>query len=263
MIFFLQIFWSCILYSSFYVGLTNKKSDTIDNVVITESIDTISRELVWQDDFSYGTKKDLFKIWTPEHNPAPHTLSSRWMENIEIVDDNVRLNNKKETRGGQSWTSGSMHTKQNFLYGYFECRYKYAKSKGTNNSFWFINTSDTIKNGRKFEIDVNEGRYPNKVKTNIHDWSNENSTQNSKTYSSEEIDLGEDFHTYGLEWNEKELVFYVDGKEIRREVNDFCHTASPIYISCAIIPWDGQINEGRLNGTFMEIDYIKVYKPKK
>ncbi|WP_394344437.1 family 16 glycosylhydrolase [Flavicella sediminum] len=29
--------------------------------------------------------------------------------------------------------------------------------------------------------------------------------------------FAEEYHTYGMDWNEKELIFYFDGKEIRRE----------------------------------------------
>jgi hypothetical protein len=69
-------------------------------------------------------------------------------------------------------------------------------------------------------------------------------------------DFARDFHTYGLEWSEKELVFYVDGKEIRREKNAFCHSPSPIWLSLAIIPWAGKITDS-IHGTFMEVDYVR------
>lgn len=265
-----------ILYNSIGIALTgNSQSHNqlnykrgVSSIIAT--VEYSDLELVWAEYFSYRTNEDLFQIWIPEHNPAPHTLSSRWKENIKIVDGNLFFLNKKEFRGGQTWTTGSMHTKQTFLYGYFECRYKYAKSKGTNNSFWLMNRTDTIFKEKKFEIDINEGRFPNKVNTNIHNWSDIYVTKNNKkshlqqkeTMTLEGENLSKEFHTYGLKWTEDEIIFYMDGKEIRKERNYFCHSPSPIYLSSAIIDWDGNINVDKLDGTYMEIDYVKVYRIK-
>ena len=70
----------------------------------------------------------------------------------------------------QSWTSGNIWTKKKFKYGYFECRYKYAAASATNNSFWLMTQGVDPKVGKRFEIDINEGHFPNEVNTNIHNW---------------------------------------------------------------------------------------------
>jgi beta-glucanase (GH16 family) len=71
--------------------------------------------------------------------------------------------------------------------------------------------------------------------------------------------LAKDFQTYGLEWNEKELVFYFNGKELRRERNTICNHPAPIWLSLAIIPWAGKVTDA-INGTRMEVDYVRVYQ---
>ena len=74
--------------------------------------------------------------------------------------------------------------------------------------------------------------------------------------------FAKEYHVYGLDWSKEELVFYFDGKEIRRVKNDFCYSPSPIWLSEAIISWSGSINEEKLNGSAMEVDYVRVFEKK-
>jgi len=77
-----------------------------------------------------------------------------------------------------------------------------------------------------------------------------------------EFNFASDFHVFGLEWNADELIFTVDGEEIRREKNTFCHTPSPIWLSLAIISWDGEITDA-IDGTSMDVDYVRYYQKRK
>ena len=383
-------------------------------------------QLTWSEEFD-RPDAELDKSWISQNGPSGHILCSRWRENAKVADGTLKLLNRKEKRGGQDWTSGSILTKEKFLYGYFECRYKYAAATATNNSFWLMTQNKAAAApGKSFEIDINEGHYPNEVNTNIHNWSDIKSVNGKKTHPSSsksfplglrpdytiqleipvttrrlrfssnhnslfhigefriynanpagypepfsatadtdkpglvnfardpatkitasgflkpddqatlknlvdgkidtswtsqkagkkwlEFDFGEDrtvgcvqflngwkdklkwtgligdykveyhngkdwvemtafdlvtapvnlardFHTYGLEWSEKELVFYFDGRELRREKNEFCLSPSPIWLSLAIIPWAGPVTDA-IDGTAMEVDYVRVYKHK-
>lgn len=387
-------------------------------------------KLVWKDNFNYKNRDKLLKTWTAQNGTNGHILCSRWEENIETGNGTVKLVNKKETRGGQDWTSASIWTKEKFQYGYFECRYKYASASATNNSFWLMTAQgDDPKQGKRFEIDINEGHYPNSVNTNIHNWTdiivNVNgkkshptssksffygvdpvytfqletpvktkmirfsskhegrihigniniyelnktgypkdpfskivpeqdnalvdlskckttkvkysgsyqnndekygiqnitkekpylpwvSQENGKKWVEYEfdkeyiigcvqftngwksndkwnnlltnfiveywdgtkwlpigtlnnenlVDLSKEYHTYGLEWDEHELIFYFDRKEIRREKNEFCFSPSPIWLSLAIISWHGAVTD-QIDGTKMEVDYVKVFNKSK
>lgn len=388
--------------------------------------------LVFFDDFT-GGEKELDSRWEAQNAPSSHIMCSRWRENAKVENGLLKLIARKEKRGGQEWTAASLWTKERFKYGYFECRYRYAPATGTNNSFWLM-TRDYIDRKQRvsevpgqFEIDINEGKYPNKIAMNLHNWSGEHWARSAVWFSglgnagmkfsppdftaplsspvtttrlrlvSEEYDafrvmelrvfspgtkgysdafaagsvpnlaatakvsadsvlsgqyapgkavdgklgndsrwvsaygdgphtltltwptpqtigaiqlitgwqndgqwmdtcsdfhfeywdgekwrpvpgaarstvdqtkkladadnLGRSFHVYGLEWNERELVYYFDGKVIRRIPNTICHLASPVWLSLAIIKWAGAINDD-LDGKSMDVDYVKVWQKK-
>lgn len=381
--------------------------------------------MVWNDEFDYPDN-ELDKRWEAQNGPSGHILCSRWRENVTVGDGTLKLINRRERRAGQEWTSGSIWSREQFQYGYFECRYRYAAAPATNNSFWLMTKDIVPQKGKKFEIDINEGHYPSEVNTNIHNWSdiyvqdgrqrhpsasksfnyglkpaysfqleipvrtnrirlvsshrahfhigelrvyNVNAAgypdplsetadsdvsglvnfarqsgvkiTSSGTYGPEykfreknladggvhtrwtaqpegekwiELEFGnpvevgciqllngwldksewkgllsgfkiqyhdgrswkdivvkdprnaacdfsKDFHVYGLEWTKDEIVFYFDGKAIRREKNRFCHSPSPVWLSLAIIPWGGLVTDA-IDGTFMEVDYVRIYNRK-
>ncbi len=139
------------------------------NSVMEDSTPPKGMELVWSDDFNYPNAQ-LDAGWISQNGPNTHILCSRWRENAVVENGILHLNNKKENRGGQEWTSASIWTKKTFQYGRFECRYKYAQATGTNNSFWIMTTGTNPTVGKKFEIDINEGHYPSEMATNIHNW---------------------------------------------------------------------------------------------
>jgi len=244
------------------------QSNTIKPLLLNGSCDWA---LSWQDEFEYENL-EMEENWESQNGPSGHILCSRWRENVEVKYGMLRLINKKESRGGQEWTSGNIWTKQQFMYGYFECRYRYAAAPATNNSFWLMTRGKDPLLGKRFEIDINEGHYPNTINTNIHNWSDitidpvtgkRSNPRSPKAFNpgKKDDDYARDFQVYGLEWNEKELIFYFNGEEIRREKNEFCHSPAPVWLSLAIIPWHGKVTDA-IDGTFMEVDYVRVFSKK-
>lgn len=226
-------------------------------------------ELVWREEFD-GSDEDLDTRWISQNGPSPHILCSRWRENAKVANGLLRLVARKENRVGQEWTAGSIWTREGFQYGYFECRYRYGAAEGLNNSFWLMPTDKKrITSGKFFEIDINEGHYPNKVNTNIHNHSDVVLVDGRPTHPTshqdftfEGHDFAREFHVYGLEWSDAELVFYLDGKELRRVKNEFCHAPASIWLSLAVIPWAGRVTDA-IDGKAMEVDYVRVYRRKR
>lgn len=214
-------------------------------------------KLVFQDEFP-GAGEHLAHAWEFQNGPSGHILCSRWRDNASVRDGILWLTAKKEKRGGQDWTAASMWTKQKFRYGYFECRYTYAKATGTNNSFWLMTRGLPEDAPGRFEIDINEGHYPNIVNMNIHNWSGRHWAKGMRR-KVDGAHLADEFHTYGLEWNKDDLVWYMDGKEIRREKNTLCHGEAPVWLSLAIVDWAGRVTDA-MDGTSMRVDYVRVYQ---
>ena len=235
--------------------------------VATTNVPSVCAErgwkLLWSDEFDYADSR-LDEKWVSENASPGHILCSRWRENAVVTNGMLRLCNRKEKRGGKEWTSASVWTKARFKYGYFECRYRYAAATGTNNSFWFV----TLPHGKDegFEIDVNEGHYPSEINTNIHDYEKvfykdgkKSHKVNAKAFNlGRSVDLSKEFHVYGFLWTADELVFYFDGKEIRRVKNEVCHSECALLLSEAILKWAGPVGDA-INGTFMEVDYVRAY----
>ena len=224
-------------------------------------------ELVWRDEFDYPDAA-LTNAWISQNGPSGHILCSRWRENAVVSNGVLRLVARREKRGGQEWTAGSIWTRRSFQYGYFECRYRYGAAEGLNNSFWIMPTSKAPPGRKHFEIDINEGHYPDKINTNIHNHTDKTNINGRTVHptSSRRFVFGQDnfarvFHTFGLDWSDRELVFYLDGRELRREKNDFCHGPAPVWLSLAVISWGGRVTDA-IDGKAMEVDYVRVYRRK-
>ena len=249
------------------IAVTFQKSDETNHPSFLPG-GTNKWKLVWSDEFN-GSDSDLDVAWQSQNSGSTHILSSRWRENAVVTNGLLRLMNRKEKRGGNDWTSGNIWTRQMYQYGYFECRYRYGAADGLNNSFWLMPTgTNKITKGKFFEIDVNEGHFPNKVANNIHNHTDVKVVNGRKTHpsASHEFTLGEynftnDFQIHGLEWNAKEIIFYLNGKEIRRVKNDFCFSPASVWLSAAVIPWSGRVTDA-IDGTAMEVDYVRIYKAK-
>jgi beta-glucanase (GH16 family) len=212
-------------------------------------------ELAFEDEFT-GTALDP-AVWTVHDGETwGALLSTRWKENCVVEDGLLRLVTRKESRGGKDWTSGFVSTKAfRQAYGYWEARYRYAAAPGLNNAFW---TNPFPKDkSRGFEIDINEGHWPNTVNMSLHQAGHPSL---SKAWRPR-YDLGRDFHTYAVLWGEKEIVFSWDGKEVDRKPNTQASLPGPVMFSTAVFRWAGPITDA-LDGKSMDIDWVRIWRRK-
>ncbi|MBQ2967050.1 MAG: S-layer homology domain-containing protein [Clostridia bacterium] len=212
----------------------------------------------------FNTDKMDWTIWDSQNGDSGHILSSRWADNIEVHDGNVYLMNHHEKHEGsnQEWTSAHVWVRPEVFrqsYGYWEARYKYSAGAGVNNAFWMMTNGKLVsEKTQNFEIDVNEGHYPNKVNTNYHN-SHTGKSVAAAEVKTAEYDLSADYHIYALEWSEDQLIYYHDGKVIATKTN---HNASvPLfpYLSTAILNWAGDPDE-KTDGSAMIVDYVRVWQ---
>ncbi|NQU41846.1 family 16 glycosylhydrolase [bacterium] len=211
-------------------------------------------ELTFQDEFD-GQELD----WTQweSHNGPSRASFSRWKENTAVGNGILRLLTKKEERvEGVPWTSAFIWTKFRQQYGYWEASYRYGAAPGLNNAFWTVTRGEVKDPEQVFEIDVNEGHHPNRINMTVHQ--NPADSQSHRAT----FDLSRDFHTYAVEWTPEEIVFYSDGQELSRQKNRQAHSPTPIMFSTAVLQWAGPITDA-LDGTSMDVDWVRVYQRKK
>lgn len=227
-------------------------------------------KLTFSDEFegnTLDTGKWEVESGSPPDSPA-YIRSSRSAENVRVKDGVCRLVTRREPHGTKNWTTAHLHTRVfRQKYGYFEARYRYGAAPGLNNAFWLLtrDVSGAAVSGQsggasarpKFEIDINEGHYPSQLNMNVHQWVGKHwSDAQDWTAPS---DLAKDFHVYGLEWNQRQLTWYFDGKVIQQRKNDICHSEVAVIFSTAVLKWAGEITDA-LDGASMDIDYVRVYQ---
>lgn len=71
------------------------------------------------------------------------------------------------------------------------------------------------------------------------------------------------FHTFALEWNEHEYVFYVDGQETwRTSAGGVSQVPSYIKVTAEVGSWGGDISKATLPAQLI-VDYVRVYEKTK
>lgn len=213
-------------------------------------------EIAFRDEFN-GDRLDT-NVWRSATGQSwGKLLSARFPENVAVSNGLLRLITKKEKRGGKEWTSAMISTaKFRQKYGYWESRYRYAAASGLNQAFWMNPGAKDKEKG--FEIDVNEGHYPTDINSSLHQGG---LPSQSKRFVAD-YDLAADFHIYAVEWNEREVIYYFDGKEIYRVPNTKAHLDVPVIFATAVLPfWAGPVND-TLDGKSMDVDWVRVYRKK-
>lgn len=248
--------------------------------------------LVWSDEFD-GDNLDVTK-WTGykcQSEKSVPRMGCWWNTDMAAISGgNLHIQIKHYENGykggKKGWYSCGICTDGLFeqIYGYFEIRCILPKGTGMWSTFWMMphDANNTIGNGGidGAEIDIFEApnyQYRlshgvNVVSSSIH-FDAYGAEQQSKTVCTpfiENNDPYEEYNTYGLEWNESEYIFYINGVETGR--TDFGGISQvPEYL---IINANVNGTEGfPLNGwagdaltfdsaapTDFIVDYVRVYQ---
>jgi|GEM_PF-2030801 len=243
-------------------------------------------QLVFNDEFDNPASKAA--LWKPDDRDG---RGVDWEnDTVALIKNGVlKLKHVKLATpvGTRTFSAPTGSTRQQFKYGYFECRYKYSAAKGINNSFWLLNSGAQLEKDY-IEIDVNEGqldagpiRSPqtytklgaqpswDHVRPLVLDHTH--GLCNSPAYYWFDQDYSAEFHTYGFEWTPDSLLFYLDGKRIlSRDNRRVYSTEKPyrllnypmsIYLSILGTPEAPLVSNGQdYLSSGMEVDYIRVYQ---
>ncbi len=182
-------------------------------------------KLVWSDEFT-APKLDFSK-WGIEVNAfgggnQELQLYTDRSENVRVENGQLVIETRKDRPNIQGtirdYSSGRVRTKNrgDWKYGRFEVRAKLPEGKGIWPAIWMLPTKESYGTwAASGEIDIMEltGQEPNKVLGTLHygaEWPNNKHSGSSMTLA--KGTFAEDFHTFTVEWEEKEIRWYVDGK---------------------------------------------------
>ena len=208
--------------------------DLMQDHLVTESFMKQNMEgenwkLVWSDEFDSQGLPDSTK-WSYNlgnwgwGNNEPQYYTMARLENARQEDGNLVIEARKNDMG-QSWTSARLTTagKVSFTYGKIEFRAKVPEGRGTWAAGWMLGDSYTDELSWPYcgEIDILEC-----VGYEINDTSGaglNHATCHTRSYYFKQgnqigaeiaIDsMNTKFHTYAIEWDEKGIHGFLDGKK--------------------------------------------------
>lgn len=156
--------------------------------------------------------------------------------------------------GGFQYTSGVITTQPSFsqAYGYFEMRAKLPRGKGVWPAFWLLPADLSWPP----EIDIMESvGDPSKVYGVYHSGA-------VKIEGREFAVSPDDFHVYAVSWDQDQIAWFIDGREVRREKTP-ADMHKPMYLLANIASggdWAGAPDASTPLPATLTIDYIRAYR---
>jgi len=215
------------------------------------------------------------KFWWAPESGSPHTSAEQqWYINpsyaptasanpfsiengVLTITAQATPESIKDEVGGYDYVSGLLNTHSTFAqtYGYFEIRADMPDDQGVWPAFWLLPEDGSWPP----ELDVVEmrGQDPNTVHVTAH--SNETGERTSET-SAVKVPSTEGFHTYGMLWDEDQIVWYFDDVAVAHaDTPADMHDPMYMLVNLAVGGTAGTPGESVADGSEMKIDYIAAY----
>lgn len=266
----LMVLFFCMTSSMLLIGCTNDNLETSINERGEETMGTDSTTiedewvLIFEDTFDGETLNP--DHW--EHAPEWERHHGQWSNEEAFIDGDGQLVIQISERDGKYY-SGAIRSRGLFeqVYGYYEIRAKLPQEEGFWTAFWLMSDSvhqvgDEGRDGT--EIDIFETPFSNKenIEHALH-WDGYENDQKSEGKSIHIPGIYEGFHTFALEWNEDEYIFYVDDEETwRTSAGGVSQVSAYLKITAEVGDWAGDIKKANLPAQ-MVVDYVRVYEKKK
>jgi len=221
--------------------------------------------LVFEDTFDDGVV-DTTK-WN--YRTDIRELSSQKAANVTESGGSAVVTVRAESDRGKSFTGGGLITRQPFRYGYYETRLKTNLGPGWHTAFWNKYAPDgttAFDPAAKTEVDGLEidSVNPRNIRHNIFKW-------NGSTYTTQATtgiyDLGFDssaaFHTYGFEWAETSVKYYVDGVLKATQTytpQQYTHDYPHLWLSVVAAPYNGGYPDPAQLPATIQFDYFRYWQ---
>ncbi|MDO3627104.1 glycoside hydrolase family 16 protein [Mucilaginibacter sp. BT774] len=225
--------------------------------------------LVWSDEFD-GTTVDTSK-WAFETGGGGWGNNEKeyyQAANATVANGNLMITAKKESVGGEPYTSARMTTqgKEAPTYGRIEARIKTPLGMGFWPAFWMLGSNiQTVSWPSCGEMDIME--HVNNTNTfygTMH-WNVNGHVSYGSTIN---ISSPGDYHLYAIEWDQNSIRWYIDDTlyqtgNIKSNINSTGAFHLPFFILLNFalggnFP-NAAVDESLLPAT-MYVDYVRVYK---
>jgi len=250
---------------------------------LNKSTSTSGWKLIWSDEFNDAGLPDETK-WSYDtgghgwgNNEKQYYLAKS-LENSYIRDGQLHIVALKKYHEQSKYTSAKLTTYQklDIQYGKIEVKAKLPRGKGSWPAIWMLPGSIKTKSEPWplcGEIDIMEhvGKDPNVVHTSLHSELYNHIKGTQITFFDTLNNLFDDFHTYGIEWDEKSIKFIFDGKlyfetykgqDGRVATNEGWPFDKPYFLILNVAVggnWGGEIDDNIFPNE-MIVDYVRVYK---
>jgi len=218
-----------------------------------------------------GDELDSIKWF--DTNPAWIGRKPAWFskDNVSVSDGKLNMTARLDTPedlpdGYHSWSTAAVKSKSLVKYGYFEIKCKPMDSAVVS-SFWFYNHEpEEWTEIDVFEIGGGIEGEENKFPMNVHLFYNEDyqGTDEKHYFDGEKweapFDFIDDYHVFGLSWDEDFIKWYVDGELVRTLENKHWH--QPLYMnfdSEVMLEHRGTPKRKDIPSTY-NIEYIRSWK---
>jgi beta-glucanase (GH16 family) len=236
---------------------------------LTGSFPPAGYKLTWWDTFD-GASLDLSK-WM--YRTDVKASSSQTPRNVSVEGGNLVISMRKQEDRGKQYTGGGVISKERFHYGYFEARAKLFGGPGWHESVWAMAVTDgsttyppnirTEIDGLEFDSDM-----ASKGRMGLIVWQGPSHSQNrSCTAGVGRGPLGVDatagFHTYGFEYTEQKIKYYLDG-DLRCVLDyppaDGEHDEINLWLTAIGYEMHGvKVDQSKLPGKML-VDFAAFYK---
>ena len=199
--------------------------------------------------------------------------SSQTTKNVSVENGNLVISMRKRDDRGKQYTGGGVISKQHFHYGYFEARAKLFGGAGWHESVWGMAVGDgsttyppnirTEIDGLEFDSDTTWKAHMGLIVWQGPEHSQHRSCTAGVSRGALGFDGTADFHTYGFEYTEKQVKYYLDGD--LRCVFDYPlsegeHDEINLWLTAIGYEMHGiKIDQAKLPGKML-IDFAAVYQ---
>lgn len=244
-------------------------------------VDMSKFRLVWSDEFD-GDELDQTK-WIFDNTPGTTPVQrGAYMstKTLSIENGIARFGLKyypEGLEGGPAgWYLTAIRTQGKYAqtYGYFECRAKICAAPDSCSDFWMqspnaYDGNAGPSNGAEIDIMESQRTGHSDGKTSIYEINiHYNDEAHRKKLRAKAFlvngDMYNEFHTWGLEWNENEYIFYCDGKMVYR--TEFGISNSDEYMCVGVyLRGENGVPQTELdkNAEYAyEVDYVRAYQYK-